>query len=119
MSGSIKLFRSVRISYKTMGIYSSDSNQIFILNSKKLFFLLSLIISFISHLAYFIFEAKFIEDNGFKSFYESFSGGIALSVFLLNIWQMPVILQSIRMYDEFIAKRKSLNRSLLIYFGEL
>lgn len=87
-----------------MGIYSPHSNQIFEMNLKKLFFLSSLIILFISHVAYFIFEAKFVEENGFKSFYESFSGLIALIIFSLNVWQMPVILQLIKMYDAFIEK---------------
>lgn len=106
MVGSIRLFCSVRMSYKAMGIYSPDSKQIFTWNSRKLFFLFSLILMSISRIGYFVFDAKFAEDNGFTSFYQTFSALTALIVFSLCLWQMPVILQSMRMYDEFIKKRK-------------
>lgn len=108
MAGSIKLFQSVQNSYKTLGIYSPNSNQIFSFNLKKLFFLLGLIVTFVSRFGYFLFEAKFVEENGFKSFYQSISVLIALGDFLLSIWQMPEILQLIEMYDAFIRKSESI-----------
>lgn len=106
MVAPIKLFHSVQISYRSMGIYSPHPNQIFTLNSKKFFFLSSLLISFISRIGYFVFETKFVEYNGFKSFYQTISTLIALSDFSLSIWQMPAILQIIKMFDEFIEKSK-------------
>lgn len=81
------------------------------MNYKKLSFVLSLIVTFISRIGYFIFEAKFVEGNGFNSIYHSFSLLIASSDFLLSIWQMPEILQSIKIYDEFIEKSKSITHT--------
>lgn len=106
MAGSIKLFQSLRTTYQTMGIHSPHPNQMFTLNSKKLYFLLSLIVLFISRLGYFLFEAKFVEDNGFKSFYNTVLLVLTLSIYLMHAWKMSAILQVIQMYDEFIEKSK-------------
>lgn len=105
MVGSIKLFRSLQNSFRTMGI--SPPNQIFAWNSKKLFFLFGLIMAFISRFLYFVFEAKFVEENGFESFYETFLLLIALSVLFQEVWQLPEMLQLINMYDDFIERSKS------------
>lgn len=101
MAGMIKLFQSVRNSYQTMGIYSPHPNW------KKLFIWLSLVMAFISRFGYFVFEAKFAEENGFQSFYETFLVLIVLGVFLQELWQMPEILQLIEMFDDFIKRSKS------------
>lgn len=102
MVASIKLFQSLRNFYHEMGI----SRQIFAWNARKLFFLMGLIMAFISRFGYFVFEAKFVEENGFKSFYETFLLLIALSVLLQEVWQLPEILQLINMYDDFIRRSK-------------
>lgn len=107
MVDSIKLFQSVQNSYRAMGIYSPHPNQRFTLNPRKLFFLSGLIGLFISRLGYFIFEAKFVEDNGFESFYQTFLILIGLAVFLMSVYQMPELIQAIKMFDEFIEKSES------------
>lgn len=104
MARTIKLFRCVQHSYRLMGIYSPHSTQIYTFNRRKLFIFLSLTLCFLSRLGYFLFKTNFIEENGFKACYQSIGGLVCVVDFLLNIWQMPLILQLIKMFDEFIEK---------------
>lgn len=107
MAGPIKLFQSVQNSYQSVGIYLHHSNQFFTFHPKKYIIVLGLITSFTSRLGYFVFEAKFVEENGFKSLYQCFSVLIASVDFLLSISFMPVNLELIEMFNEFIEKSKS------------
>lgn len=107
MPGSIKLFQSVQNSYQTMGIDSPHSNQIYSLNCRKVFILSTLAMTFISRFGYFVLKAKFAEENGFESFYETFLILIVLGVFLQEFLQMPEIFQLINTYDDFINSSKS------------
>lgn len=105
MAAPIKLFEFVQSSYRAIGIHSTESKQIFSLNPKKLFFLLSILFMVISHIAYFIFESKIADDKG-DSFYTTSAALSALIDFSINVYRMPIILQLIQTYNELIEKSK-------------
>lgn len=102
MDGPIKLFQNVQNFYHTMGI---KSNQYFSLNAKKLFFLLFITLGGISVTAYFIFEAKTIEEYG-NSFYSAISNLYTLVDFIVTVWRMPDILKLIEKCEKFIENSK-------------
>lgn len=89
-----------------MGIYSPVKfNEIYSINPRNLFFTLSLTLTFISTVAYFLFQANSILDYG-NSFYGSTSDLYTLTDFLVAVWKMPTILKFIELCEKFIENSK-------------
>lgn len=105
MAGTIKLFQIVQHLYRTMGIFTSKPTDICSINSRKLFYLMSMLIVDISRFGYFLFDTTFAQDYG-ESFYLLISQVITLIDFLIAIWKMPTILHLIKMFEKFIERSK-------------
>lgn len=101
----MNLFQSVKKLYQTVGVYTTQSDQIYAINLNFVFFSLSIALSFISMFAYFLIKAESIEDYG-SSFYTSTAGLNALVNVFIMFWQMPTALQLIQNSEQFIAKSK-------------
>lgn len=106
MSGIIKLFHTLKIFYKTIGVYisQSESSQLeYSFNAINVFLLISPIPLYISSTAYFLFKAQTPDENG-TSFYISITI-LAIAINISNIvWKMAKILTLINRYEEFISK---------------
>lgn len=106
MSTVVKLFDTQQKLYKTLGfdIYQSQScHSKCLISIKSLFFLISSLQLFISTTAFFLFEARTVDEYG-MSFY------ISITIFSVSInittiaWKMDEIFVLLRNYEEFIDK---------------
>lgn len=92
-----------------------QSNQNYTQNSKTLLFLLSFIQMFISSAAFFLFQAKSMQE-----YFKTLSVIITIFVCVIYIsickWKMVDILQLIEKFEEFIRKSK---RMMSAYHSEL
>lgn len=101
----IKLFRSVRKSYGTLGVYSFESNRFFTFNWKILFTALFIILMLISVISFALFQAKSVPDYGI-SCHLCLSETYALNNFLLTVWHVPKIFKLIKHFEKFIKHSK-------------
>lgn len=112
MAHTFKLFQTTKNMYQIMGIYTTQSNQFFALNSKKIFFFCSLTLLFCSHFGYFLYETTLANGNPLcKSFYASLANLNSLIGFLISVWKMPNILKFIETCEQFIEHSKFYNKS--------
>lgn len=110
MAGTIKLFQSVENSYKTIGIYTLQSNQFFDINFRKVFFSLNMLLMVISYLGHFLVE------KNVESLYSFISGLLCLIYFFVTIWQMPNLLKVFKAYEKFIERSKQ--NPISVFFVE-
>lgn len=110
MANTIRSFESVKIYFKATGIFPTQPNQKYSFNSVSFLILISLIVTFMSSAAFFLWGTE-SEDNtrteeAFKqeSFYISSTNFSYVVCFLVNIWKMDVIIKNINNLDAFIKK---------------
>lgn len=118
MSSVVKLFDTQQKLYKTLGfdIYQSQScHSKCSISIKSLFFLISSMQLFISTTAFFLFEARTVDEYG-MSFY------ISITIFSVSInittiaWKMDEIFVLLRNYGEFIDKSQFLFEKYVFNF---
>lgn len=107
MAGRIKLFRSVENTYKSIGIYTRQSNQFFAVNFRKVFFLLLMLLSTCS------FFANFLLETSVESLYNFIADLLDVSYLFVTIWQMPNIVRLIETYEQFIERSKRTTSAVL------
>lgn len=105
MTNSVKLFQGVRKYLRTIGIYPPQPGQRHSFNSKNIFFLFCLIISFFGVALFFIFQAKTSAEFSI-SFYESVTLLTVIGLFTINICKASNIFNLIETMDEFVEKSK-------------
>lgn len=104
MARSIKLFQSLRQFCETLDIsYSPQFNQHRSFNWKILCILIFIIIHTVTSIAFFLFEAKSIQEYG-DSFYAILSEFLCLASSPTIISKMPDIFMLIENFEKFIEK---------------
>lgn len=107
MAGQPKLFHSLRQLYQTLGSYSPENNQIYPFKWKIIFITVSDILMFIALFAFFLWEAKTVDDYG-TSFYECMMQLGCMHNFLVVVWRLPVIFKLLKHFEDFIEASKKL-----------
>lgn len=89
-----------------MGIYSCQSNQFFVFNSKKLFIFLSIALYLCSHIGYFLITLANHDRLG-ESFFATLANIGSLVAVSFSVWRMPHIFYLIdEKFIEFIECSK-------------
>lgn len=108
MANPIRSFQSVYIYFKALGILPSQPNQKYSFNSISFFILMSLIVTFMSSAAFFLWGtgADDKQSEAFKqeTFYVSSTNFSYVVCFLVNIWKISGIIKHINRTDAFIRK---------------
>lgn len=100
-----KLFRSVRIQFGTMGIYSAQqSPHSYSLNWRNFVFFTFMALVFLLSTAFFFFGARTMSEYGF-SFYIIVSGFSATAAFVITIWKRANIFETMDKLENFMEKR--------------
>lgn len=113
MDNQLRFFQFVQKYYQTMGIcpIQSSANHLsqsipkFSINTKSLFFLLSMSLLTLSMMCFLLFDVTNMQDFG-TSFYAFFCGLKLLMDYLNTVWQMPNIMRLIKLSERFIAKSR-------------
>lgn len=101
---SVKLFQKLQNIYFKLGIFCpSQTDRIFFINARNLFFLISLTQMLMLSLEFLLFEAKSTIEFGI-SFYSTITELGCLFNFLMITWKMPKILDLIGKLENFIEK---------------
>lgn len=101
----MKLFRSVRKSYKAMGIYPLQSNRNCSINRRNLFFSMSYFLLFASTMGYFLFESTDLIERS-ETLYVSLTELACINNFVITAWKMVNFHMFIDRIEEFIKKSK-------------
>lgn len=100
---SVKLFLFIQKYYQTVGIHSPQPNQIRCsFNRKNVIFVVCSVQSIVSTTAFLLFEAKSVLDLGMPVFFLACLF-LALTLYLIPIWQMRNISEFIDYCEAFIA----------------
>lgn len=100
----IELFKSIRKIYKFIGIFPAESNPNgSILNASNWLHLCCVSMSFLTTVAYLLFEATGMTEYG-VAFFVSISILLAIIKYLIICWQMQNILSYIGNCEQFIEK---------------
>lgn len=100
---TIKILQSAISFYQTMGIYPPQVNANNFFNSKLVFFLVSLILAFISTTACFLFEAKSTIEH-IETFYAAITTLSCAGCLLINRCKIESILELKQNVEELIQK---------------
>lgn len=108
MANVIRSFQSVKIFFKAIGIFPTQPNQKYSFNGVSFLILISLIVTFMSSSAFFLWgtESDDTQSEAFKqeAFYVSSTNFSYVVCFLVNVWKMDVIIRNINIVDAFIKK---------------
>lgn len=99
----MQIFQLVCGFFQTMGIYLREPNQVFSFNFNNILISSSIAVNFISVTAFFLFEAKSIDEYGL-SFYGSTTGLAVFIVFHINIFHMGKIIRTFEIFEKLIEK---------------
>lgn len=102
---SIKLFQFLLGLYQMLGIYPPQGNEKFRFNKINLLVLFCYAQLCIPMVAFFILKAKSMQEYG-ATFFAFLTLLVTTIDFLILMWKMPNILNSIRDFEEFIEKSK-------------
>lgn len=100
---TIKILQSAISFHQTMGITSSKLNANNFFNPKLVFFLVSLILAFISTTAYFLFKAQSTTDH-IETFYAAVTTITCAGCLLINRCKIETILELKQNVEELIQK---------------
>lgn len=106
MARPIKLFDFTQKCYQKIGIYPPQSNRNHNFNPKNLFFVCSMVHIVTLHAAFFLFEAKRLDEYDLSFYYVQLILS-AIFYFISNIYQIDNIIKLIDKYEEFVGKSKS------------
>lgn len=109
VNNQVKLFESVQKFYQTMGLLGSIPCEMGIQssksNSKSLFFLFSMTLLLSSVTAFLLLEVTNMKGFG-MSFYGTTTDLNILIDFVITVWQMPTIVNLIKVSEKFIEQSK-------------
>lgn len=103
MLKQVKLFNFALKYFETLGLYPLEKDEKYTFNWISLSVALSMIGICISTATYFLFEAETIDEST-KTFYVALTELNFLICFVVNIWKMKSILQTIEKNEKFIEK---------------
>lgn len=114
MANAIRSFQSVQTFFKAIGIFPTQPHQKYSFNLVSFFILISLIVTFMSSAAFFLWGTESVDktqSEAFKqaSFYISSTNFGYVVCFLVNIWKMDVIIKNINDIDRIIEKSEFVN----------
>lgn len=95
------LFHSLRQLYQRLNMYSPETNRTHPFSWKIVFAVSSILILFITSVAFFLWEAETLDEYG-TSFYSSVTQLSTAFYFIVVVWRMPTILNLLKNFDEFI-----------------
>lgn len=109
MANEIRSFQLVKVFFKVIGIFPTKPQQKYSFNSVSFLILISLIVTFMSSAAFFLWgtaSGDNTQTEAFKqaTFYVSSTNFSYVVSFLVNIWKMDVIIKNINKVDAFIKK---------------
>lgn len=110
MPKKFELFQCAKNMYRTLGIYSTQSDDFLKINSRKCFYFIGIFSLFWSHFLYFLYETSIKSGNPLcESFHNTLASLNSLIGFTLNARQMPIVLKFIEVLEEFIERGKVKN----------
>lgn len=112
----MKLFKSVRESYKAMGIYPLQSDQNCTINLRNVFFSMSFFLLFASTMGYFLFKSTGLIERS-ETLYVSLTELACINNFIITAWKIVNLRIFIDQLEKFIEKSKFDN--FLLFFESI
>lgn len=105
----MKLFKTVRVSFRRLGIYPPKfTNEFDCPNSRNVILIIIMNTSLVSSIMYFFYECKTMMD--YTSSVYSVATAIAFSIWLaILVWKSSNTFKLIQNFEKFIGKREFLS----------